>query len=664
MTSSDTRFWLSFTSGAREGERVPLPGGTSSVGRRSDNAIPVSHSSVSGKHAELRVSEGGVLLVDLDSTNGTRVGAERISERTLTHGDVILFGSVRAHFEDATLAEDDGAPLLEGDQSPAPAPAAGALASVSAERLAASGGSRGKLGLVLFVLLLGAGAFAVWRFLPRGEGGRALPGALRVEGNLLDDGTFEDSDAAKWETAESAPQAFYLDGAFANRGAVGLGCRLADGEWAHARSRTFSLPMHRGLTLAAELSVAGRAVGRVGLELSASDGSLPAIVAWAPATRSTDGSQPVSLAFDTQNGYDTGAVVVAAESAGDGDVALDDVSVVLGAALGPNATFEEYELFVLGEGGSTAVLVRSGRVLFASIALSDWRETGLSGWSDGSWTGESTETGFLLRASAQTPAGAFCSIVTAGDRPLSAEDGDELRIATIGPDGYRAQATTFEEEAATDVLGGGGVNMIRVGLESPAKIACRYLNENARLRIEFGGQRTLELQLTFRAERQEAASLARTARDAEKRKEYGRAMATWSDLLDRFPFEAKLIDEAQASLARLGSLGHDRIEEVRAELDRARFFQLEDIFARCRTSAVAVVEAFRGSATESEALALVDEIDTTVLGLAAGRSGTEARRLERVLEALDPQASPTLRAHVSETMAAFASDSASTEERD
>ena len=156
MQSRETRFWLRFDSGARQGERVPLSNDGATVGRRSDNAIVVSHSSISGHHAEIRIEDGQVTLVDLDSTNGTRVGGEKITTHRLAHGDRIVFGAVQLVFVDGRVAPDASVP--------SPAAPGEELSRVSAEQVARSA-SRSKLGLVLVALLIASGGLIAWRLL-------------------------------------------------------------------------------------------------------------------------------------------------------------------------------------------------------------------------------------------------------------------------------------------------------------------------------------------------------------------------------------------------------------------------------------------------------------------------------------------------------------------
>lgn len=75
------------------------------VGRAPDNMIQIDDPSVSGRHAQLLLIEDRYQLKDLDSTNGTRVNSETVTDVFLRVGDRLRFGKVEARFEsDATGA--------------------------------------------------------------------------------------------------------------------------------------------------------------------------------------------------------------------------------------------------------------------------------------------------------------------------------------------------------------------------------------------------------------------------------------------------------------------------------------------------------------------------------------------------------------------------------
>lgn len=82
-----------------DGQRIVLGEAIVTVGRLSDSTLVVEDPNISRNHAEIRPHGNGFRLVDLASTNGTKVNGERISERQLRDGDRIGFGNITIRFE-------------------------------------------------------------------------------------------------------------------------------------------------------------------------------------------------------------------------------------------------------------------------------------------------------------------------------------------------------------------------------------------------------------------------------------------------------------------------------------------------------------------------------------------------------------------------------------
>ncbi len=87
--------------GAREGVRIELDRDMITLGRAEDNDVVIEAESVSGHHAKIWKAEEGYRLADLNSTNGTFVNGERITECGLLPGAVIILGQEEFVFEPA-----------------------------------------------------------------------------------------------------------------------------------------------------------------------------------------------------------------------------------------------------------------------------------------------------------------------------------------------------------------------------------------------------------------------------------------------------------------------------------------------------------------------------------------------------------------------------------
>lgn len=80
-------------------ERISLGEDVITIGRRPESTIVLADPNVSRNHAEIRPHGTGYLLVDLGSTNGSRVNGVRVRDHPLSDGDEIAFGNTNIRFE-------------------------------------------------------------------------------------------------------------------------------------------------------------------------------------------------------------------------------------------------------------------------------------------------------------------------------------------------------------------------------------------------------------------------------------------------------------------------------------------------------------------------------------------------------------------------------------
>ena len=85
------------------------------VGRIEENTFQIADASVSSRHAEILLHGTELLVRDLNSTNGTFINGEKISEAVLKPGQTLRFGQVE-------LKIDDGLPLPATIVAPVAAP--------------------------------------------------------------------------------------------------------------------------------------------------------------------------------------------------------------------------------------------------------------------------------------------------------------------------------------------------------------------------------------------------------------------------------------------------------------------------------------------------------------------------------------------------------------
>lgn len=99
------------------------------VGRVEDNAFQITEPSVSSHHAEILLKGSDVVVKDLNSTNGTFINGEKVTESILKPGQTLRLGSVEMR--------------LEGkDGAGAPAPGAASASKQPEKKKDASGQTR------------------------------------------------------------------------------------------------------------------------------------------------------------------------------------------------------------------------------------------------------------------------------------------------------------------------------------------------------------------------------------------------------------------------------------------------------------------------------------------------------------------------------------------
>jgi pSer/pThr/pTyr-binding forkhead associated (FHA) protein len=140
------KFMLRGVSGGTFGKVFPLTGVTV-IGRAPECDISIPTDEISRRHAELRVSQDGVMVEDLGSANGTYVNDRRVTRELLKHGDELRFDQLRFQLV------APGKEMLQGHQAPH-APAPHAHASAAAPAAAASAGLAPWVWVVLIVVAL------------------------------------------------------------------------------------------------------------------------------------------------------------------------------------------------------------------------------------------------------------------------------------------------------------------------------------------------------------------------------------------------------------------------------------------------------------------------------------------------------------------------------
>jgi len=80
------------------------------IGRVEDNTFQISEPSVSSHHCELLLRGADVVVRDLQSTNGTFINGEKVSESVLKPGQILRLGQIEMRLEDGTPASPPATP--------------------------------------------------------------------------------------------------------------------------------------------------------------------------------------------------------------------------------------------------------------------------------------------------------------------------------------------------------------------------------------------------------------------------------------------------------------------------------------------------------------------------------------------------------------------------
>jgi pSer/pThr/pTyr-binding forkhead associated (FHA) protein len=88
------------------GRAIELNLGVNRFGRGPKSDVLIEHSSISARHCEILLADDGVIARDCDSTNGTFLDGQRLTEARLSPGQILQMGEVQFLVEstDVTIA--------------------------------------------------------------------------------------------------------------------------------------------------------------------------------------------------------------------------------------------------------------------------------------------------------------------------------------------------------------------------------------------------------------------------------------------------------------------------------------------------------------------------------------------------------------------------------
>lgn len=94
IASDQPNAWLE----TPDGHQQFINPGVSTIGRLSECDIVINDQNVSRRHAELHATGDTYELVDLGSTNGSKINGQRVARQVLNDGDQVTFGALTLRF--------------------------------------------------------------------------------------------------------------------------------------------------------------------------------------------------------------------------------------------------------------------------------------------------------------------------------------------------------------------------------------------------------------------------------------------------------------------------------------------------------------------------------------------------------------------------------------
>src|SRR6188474_837539 len=104
------------TSTARR--EILLPRSLLSIGRDPSNDVVLPDAMVSRRHAVIECRGSQYFLRDCNSSNGSLVNGDRVSERNLRDGDLVAIGAARLLFREELELADSGGKVVQHPSAP------------------------------------------------------------------------------------------------------------------------------------------------------------------------------------------------------------------------------------------------------------------------------------------------------------------------------------------------------------------------------------------------------------------------------------------------------------------------------------------------------------------------------------------------------------------
>jgi len=653
-----TRYTVRVLDGDSEGKSIDLPSeGSFTIGRKPGcDLVLTGDDKISGKHAEIAVEAGMLLLRDLGSTNGTRVDSRRIQEIPVSHGDRFQVGATQLQ-----LIDSDAPPLPDESMS----------LEIDAAALKRSS-RKSPVALLVLVLILVSGGLGYW-YLNSTDAGTGTRQKLRkvatIPGNRL-------SPAAAHAEQESDDWLPLSEGAAfqrAGRGNTGRSSFEAQLEITDETgpSGGFAVAM-QAVPLALKpkryrASAWFRTDGdvRVGLRLCFFRDAAPAkkpedtsgddadrlvftrrpelVVGPSLTKLSKSGFQKLQVEASAPVGFKEVAVALVAvlpigqteaASVNVDDIALveagrrsDPIEIAGRSVIVPDEDMSSLQTAVglelslasvtgVADGDKDPVLESLSSVL--PLPLTDVLGARVHDIRDDIWIMNGPPGGMLTL---HVPAKALAGGTFFARKKIASSEG------------FEQSSGAGEVSSVTGLLWGGSLTRAFVRWPEPATV--QVASDDAKgLRFTLPFRGVLELELGFQDQGVRAKNLARIGRDARAAHELGKALRAFGEVIRSVPFDEQALREAQQARAELLRDAEMSLQDLRSAFQEADAFGYQGLYVDVLSRIEEVAKVYEGTEFEPQLAELRRKVEDRYNERQVARNEEQAKRLRALQEAL------------------------------
>ncbi len=618
---------LEVLEGELAGQVISLGHQRLTLGRKPNNDIVLKDEKASGNHAEVLLEGDAWVLRDLDSRNGTFLDGRKVTEVSLSPGDVFKVGLTGICFRRASdvpaAGSNEGAAAAEGFS----------VHRVDQARLQRVKGGRGIWPMVAALLVVaGAGAFVWLRYGGEGERGQTRGPRVRaaVPGNLLapEVATF-DVDTA-WDFG--AGGAAFAVGGPAYSGGNALTVSRGEGPaFALARLREpVRVLGDDPLELSGHVRCEHGATVALRVLFSSSREEEPLTLTTGTTQFGPDAFTALSGAITVPAGMDRARVeVLALLPRADSTASVDDVALVKGGTKGVALSAKNGVRMMTS--GAAAALVLAGDVLLNAVVPQPSPSSPLAA-ADAALRVTLADAGGTLQAAVQDDA--FTLTVQGVDSfGVEVPDSGGLLLQAAAGAPFTVGTPEFETDVAAILIGRGNTRLL---VAPPVPVRARGRSTQAGYRLLFAGVTELRVVVGFDEERRQARDRVRTARAQVQAGEFAAALVPLNEVAERYPHDDVSLAEAQQLQAEIQAGLSGKLDKLTQDLETAKFFAARSGLVRVQADLDALVAAYGETNLGRDGLAprVRDEASKMMADLDAQAIEQRAGGLRKLAEAL------------------------------